>query len=98
MTDVHHIGAVGLAIWAAALVILFFRLWFVLIQMLNNLAPGVSPRTKRSLFDSSPYNPTGQIFHRKLLRLYWITAALLFGGILLIGIRSLLAARHIGPI
>ena len=103
MSDVQYIGFVtkvayvAIAFWALGMMILIFRLWFFWIQMLNNLAPGVSPWSRRgSFFDSSRYNPTGQIFHRRMLRLYWKTVAFGVGGLLLIGIGGSLAAQQVG--
>jgi hypothetical protein len=102
MSDVQYIGFVtkvayvAIAIWAVGMVILIFRLWFFKIQMLNNLAPGVSPWSEGSFFESSRYNATGQIFHRKMLRLYWTTVAFGVGGLLLIGIGGSLAAQQVG--
>lgn len=80
-----------MAVWVAGLVTLIVRLWYFQIQMMNNLAPGVSISLwGAGMFDSSRYNAKGQMFHRKLLRLYGITAAFGIGGILLIAtIRSI---------
>jgi hypothetical protein len=103
MTDVQYIGVVNkvvyvsIAIWATGLAILIFRLWYFWIQMLNNLAPGASPWSGGgSVFDGSRYNADGQVFHQKLLRLYWKTVAFGVGGLLLIAAGGSLAARYVG--
>jgi hypothetical protein len=79
-----------IAVWVAGLVTMIVRLWYFQIQMFNNLAPGVSVSLwGGGMFDASRYNAKGQMFYRKLLRLYGVAVVFGIGGILLIAaIRS----------
>ena len=83
-------------VWVAGLVVMIIRLWYFQIQMLNNLAPGISPWGGGGMFGSSRYNATGQMFHRKLLRLYGKSVAFGVGGILLMAAIGSIAG-HIRP-
>ena len=74
------------ACWVAGFVGLGCRLWFLSIDMFDNMVPGTS-RWKLMLLRRVPYpeqlNEKGQIFRRQYYRLLWIMAAHFGAGVLL---------------
>jgi hypothetical protein len=84
-TGMTYILYTCITAWVAGLVAMIVRLWYFQIQMFNNLAQGVSVSLWGGcMFDASRYNAKGQMFHRKLLRLYRVAVVFGIGGIVLI--------------
>lgn len=65
------------AIWILPIIAVMPRFWYFQLVLLNNRDPNTSSGFfgGRGFFDSSRYNPTGKMVHRRMIRLWWKVVA-----------------------